>query len=173
MNFYGLGVLAGLVLGILIIVVLLIFTKKNHSLRGKYDERQLIAQGKGYKYAFFTMLIYFSGLVVLDLTETFAVNAILLLPGVLLGVIVYVNYAIFSDAYFALNEAANRCFVIFIIAAAMNLLSGIIQIVDDIKLNNPIDEVNLYSIFVGVTVLEVLIVLVIKKVIDRKADREE
>ena len=74
----------------------------------QYDERQLLIQGKAYKYSFFTLLSYFLGIGVLTvvLERDFATTYVYACIGLCLGLLVYVMYSLFKDAYIGMKESA-------------------------------------------------------------------
>lgn len=59
----------------LLVLLLLKTTKNDGSIKCKYDERQELVRGRGFKYALFTI-------------------------GAIIGMMVYVIYAIWNEAYF-------------------------------------------------------------------------
>ena len=49
MSYYGMGVVCGILVGLLLMVVILKLTKTDGSLKCKYDERQQLVRGKGFQ----------------------------------------------------------------------------------------------------------------------------
>lgn len=111
------GLLAGLLTGLLLTMILLWLTKADRCAR-EYDERQVAARGKGYKYGFFTFMFCNAAYGVLSVRYSrlplSAVAAMGLI--VVLSVMVHACYCIWHDAYFALNE--NRPCVMAVLAVA-------------------------------------------------------
>ena len=95
--------------------------------RRRFDERQEIEQGRGYRYAFFTAFIGVGVTVMLDcmgvindgMTTVFYVSA------VIIGVCAYVIYGYWHDCYIALNEKRGQTILWITIAGALNLVLGI------------------------------------------------
>ncbi len=57
-NALTVGVVIGLIVGIICVVLLLAVTKTDENVKYKYDERQELVRGRGFKYGFFILLIY-------------------------------------------------------------------------------------------------------------------
>lgn len=170
MDSYSSGVLLGVTVGVILTIVLLFVTKKNGRLKGEYDERQQLIRGKGFKYAFFFHLIFDGLLIVCNICEIdipFETGAILLI-GVGLSVCIYASYAILNDAYFALNEKVSSMIGIFAVLGILNFLGAFRQIVAGEVIKNGIVTCNLNNLTVSLMLLEILIVLLIKKFIDKK-----
>lgn len=104
---YGLGFVFGvIVFSAIILIPMLIGLTKDRKLKRKYDERQEAIRGRGFKGAFYTVII-------LNTLYSFALvgfekvpiepSAMMVLI-VIFGVAVYAWYCILNDGYFALNE---------------------------------------------------------------------
>lgn len=122
------GIVCGVIVGIILVVIVLKITKTNGKIKCEFDERQEAIRGKGFKYAFFTLLIYDAayGLIDLCLTETYADTLLMLMIGIAVSVVVYAGYAIWHESYFALNESPKKFLVSFTVIAMVNLvLTGI------------------------------------------------
>ncbi|MBR1675420.1 MAG: hypothetical protein IJ703_10765 [Eubacterium sp.] len=123
---YGL-VFVILISGALIVIILTMFTEGRRLESRKYDERQELERGRGFKYGFFTMIIY-NGLA-MCLDSAGAVpnmeRVVLYFSGILIGIVVHVVYCIWHESYFALNENKNVIMITFAGIAIVNLLLGI------------------------------------------------
>lgn len=123
-----LGEICGVILGIIIVVIVLKYTKTNNKIKCKYDERQEIIRCKGFKYGFFTLLIFDAayGLVDLTMEKPVADTLLVLMAGIVLSILVYAGYAIWHESYFALNENPKRVMISFSVIAIINfVLTGI------------------------------------------------
>lgn len=117
------GALVGIIAGVVLAAVLLKLTKKDGSMRCRYDERQEVVRGRGFKYGFFTMLIYFAAETLFgSFLELFADRSVISFIGLCLGVAVYAVYGIWKDAYISLNENPKRVIIVFFVIAAMILV---------------------------------------------------
>lgn len=123
---YGIGLLVGLLFAALLVKV---FAKRLHTngeKKDRYDERQQLLIGKGYKYGFYGMLIYNAFYAVVGSS----LGSNLLEPGpaaflnIAVGLVVFAAYCIWKGAYFALNYRAGRYVVLLVILAVINYVAG-------------------------------------------------
>ena len=114
--------------GLAIAFVLIIIMKTDRSMKCKYDERQELIRGRGFKYGFFSiigMTLIFAcfreelSKIMDTLIQDFAI--------VMVGLIVYVVYCIWNDAYFALNESKTKIAIIFFAIAVVNIILCFMQ----------------------------------------------
>ena len=130
MNTYNtaksIGIVAGIIIGLIIVVFILRYTNKDKALRTEYDEMQKIVRLRGYKYAFYTVIILeavlavCSGIRVLDI-HTLAVPIVVHFLPILLGVTVHAGYSIWNDAYVGLNTNMGRFIPVSIVISLVNL----------------------------------------------------
>ena len=131
--FFATGAVIGcLVGGCLMVILLALMTKGKRMESPKYDERQELERGRGYRHAFFVMLLYMFALLfvynffarsILDLT-------ILLGFGLILGIAVYAIYCIWHEAYFALNQKATTVMILFGCMGLFNLAIFVFRFLD-------------------------------------------
>ena len=124
------GIITGLVVGLVAIVIVAVISKiKNKEIKCKYDERQELVRGKGFKYAFFTLLVYdvIYGLVcelgISMSIDAFTENVI----GILIGTMVYAVYTIMNDGYFAINRNPKKVVSSLLVIGLANLTIGLTQ----------------------------------------------
>ena len=119
----------GLIVGLLggILVAEFFFFGKNGE--KKYDERQILEQGKAFKIGFFTMLIVFEVLILINLSGFTGLidSTVFYQIAIFIGLLAYVVYCIWTESYFAINEKTNRVIVAFAIIAIVNLVIGILN----------------------------------------------
>ena len=130
MNGYLLaGTITGVVVGLVIAAVLMTFTKKNRKEKFTYDERQKIARGEGYKYAFFTLVIYNAvyGIIDMSLEKPWAESMTGVMIGICLAVLVHVVYCIWHECYFSMNEEPKRVLILFGIISVINVIIAVMQ----------------------------------------------
>ena len=130
MNGYLLaGTITGVVVGLVIAAVLMTFTKKNRKEKFTYDERQKIARGEGYKYAFFTLVIYNAvyGIIDMSLEKPWAESMTGVMIGICLAVLVHVVYCIWHECYFSMNEEPKRVLIFFGIISVINVIIAVMQ----------------------------------------------
>lgn len=162
---YVIGVSAGAMAGILLVIAILKFSKKDGSLKCRYDERQELVRGRGFKYGFFTMVIYEAfNMWYGSFLERMIMREVITAFGIFLGIVVYAGYAIWNDGYFSLNENHQRVIVSFVAIAVGNILLGLARIPgEDFFVDGAIGypAVNL---MMGVMALCLLGILLVKKV---------
>ena len=159
---FGIGLLIGLVVAIGILIVFTV-GKKNCK---KFDERQIAARGKAYRAGFVTVAL--CELVVFFIELFTKEPLVLFAPGVLqiyillVGLLVFIEYAIFSDAYFNVGERFNIKWCIIM------LLLGAVYILQSLRSDQ---EVFMYYTFsAGIFIEIVIISILIKHAIDKKRE---
>ncbi len=172
-EFYWMGVALGF-LFVISILALFKFMKRDRPLKCKYDERQELVRGRGFRYAFFVWLIYgiwdvFFG----ESLTVLAEHSIITFCGICLGCFVYAAYAIWNDGYFALNEKPWRVVLVFVGLAVVDFALAGIQIGrGDMQRDGRIAicATNLIS---GVTLLMVVAVVVVKNLYKKRQEDGE
>ena len=171
------GLIAGSIFLVAVLMIpILDFARIDKDKTKQYDERQIAMQGKAYKYAFYTILIYFSLIALLTLLNDLPLfiklpfsSDLLIIFGLLLGIIVFAVTAVMKDAYFSLNDNKNFFITFFSILAFVNLAFGIYHIAHgDIARDNGFTMVNFGNLLFGTAMLVLLISMLLKKIKDRK-----
>lgn len=174
---YILGFLCGLiVVAIVALLLRYVLKKKNGVLCGEYDERQKAIQGRGYKYAYFTLMIAVAAGGVFD--AWLGVKWIELFPFAMLclwlSLCVFVTYCIAKDAYVSFQAKRKVLILIFALSALMNLGIALMEILhgDGIITGG---RLNLTSanLFTGAASLQIAIALCIRAVYDRVQREDE
>ena len=114
----------GVLVGLVIAVILLRYMNKDRKVRTEYDEMQKIIRNQGYKYGFYTILIFEAILCLIPSFVRIPAEPIIVhfLP-IFLGVTVHASYCIWKDAYVGLNTNLNRYPAVAVIASLINFLS--------------------------------------------------
>lgn len=154
------------VIGILLINVLR-KSKSQSSHSEQYDERQLLIQGKAYKYSFFTLLSYLLGIGILTvvLERDFATTYVYSLIGLCLALMVYVTYSLFKDAYIGRDESKNLSAGIAFFVGICNAGPALFNL--DKMYVNGIFQTASGQLVMGLTFIYVGIILSVKKYIDK------
>lgn len=161
---YLIGVTAGIVIGLLLVVVLLKFSRKDGSLKCKYDERQELVRGRGFKYGFFTLLVYELFYMVYGyLLEGIVIREVIVIFGMALSVMVYVSYAILKDGYIAINENPRRVEIVFLIVGAANIFVVALSVLEGHFFENGVISYSAVNLIVGVMIWCMLVLLLVKK----------
>ncbi len=128
-GYYLLGIICGVAVGIAFVALLACLIRKaggkvNFECRkDSFDERQLLARGVAYKYAFYTLLI---GVLVLEcLEDIFKITMFSSLSGVFfvicISLLVFATICIMKDAYMSLYENAKGILMMFLAIALLNI----------------------------------------------------
>lgn len=168
---YGLGFIFGVIIFTAIIMIpMLIGITKDKKLKRKYDERQELIRGRGFKYAFYTMVtismlysITLIGLGELPIEESAAIVII-----VIMGIGVYAWYTILNDGYFALNERVPQTVITFIIIAIANFMIGISAWLDGGMVKNGVITFECLNLVCAIFLLITVLVILIKQHKDKK-----
>ena len=128
---YYLGVAAGAVCAVVLIIVL-IRVFKVRRVKPQYDERQIAAQGRAFKLAFITLTVW-CGLY--GLLDAFGVRwcdtaATGLFLGIIVSAGVYAVSAVLNDAYFGYNESVSSVRLL-IALGALNLFTALMTVFAD------------------------------------------
>lgn len=123
---YIIGVIVGALCGLVLVALLFWMLKKKYRVDVReYDERQILARGRAYKYGFITMLV----LVVLE-RLAHEVGFVLFdsIQGTtalcLIGLFVFIISCIWQEAYLTLYETPKMTYVLLAIGGGLNLLSA-------------------------------------------------
>ena len=153
--------------GVLLVYVLR-GMKDKEQMSKQYDERQLLIQGKAYKYAFFTLLSYFLSIGILNavLEKDFATTYVYSLVGLCLGLLVFVTYSLFKDAYIGMNETKNLSAGVAFLVGICNAGPALFNL--DKMCVNGILQITTGQLVMGLTFIYVGIILIVKKQMDKR-----
>ncbi|MCI5902748.1 MAG: hypothetical protein MRZ74_09495 [Blautia sp.] len=174
-NAYRLGILTGILAGVILVIIFLKYSKKDGSLRCKWDERQLLIRGNGFKYAFFTVLVLLFLYCSLGVSfEGFPldVQAAGFLIAIL-GVAVDVVYCIWNGAYFSLNENRKRVLIGFALIGGFNLFIGVSGILHGASITNGVLNVRSANLFCGALFIVIFLTLFLRMAVPEKDGEEE
>lgn len=165
---FNVGVGAGILCGVLLLAVM-VFVKKKKGIH-EFDERQIAARGKSFKYGFFAFLIYFSCFAVFqEVTgEGFIDDFTGMLIGICMAVTVFAANAIWNGAYLSLQENVKKYIIIFSSTAALNLLLCLKFV---IHRQSPVPYIT--NLVCGIMLLLLVLTLVLKNYKDRKQEEAE
>lgn len=138
-------------------------TASNH-----YDERQLLIQGRAYKYAFFTLLTYILviGTLTAILERDFATTYVYSLIGLCLALIVYVTYSLFEDAYIGRDGSKNISAGLAFLVGICNAVPALLNL-DKIYVNGILQATS-GQLVMGLTFIYVGIILIVKRRMDKQ-----
>ena len=173
---YGLGLLVGLLVAALLVRAFAKKLHKNGEKRDRYDERQQILIGKGYKYGFYGILFYNA----FYAAAGSWLGSSLFEPGpaafmnICIGLIVFAAYCIWNDAYFALNYRSSRYIVLLIVLAVINYGAGIGFLLGGVPMiENGLLTTSATNFMCAVLLTIILLLLLIRKLVPVKGEEEE
>jgi hypothetical protein len=175
---YGV-VFAVLISAALVVLIIALCTEGRRLESPRYDERQELERGRGFKYGFFTLIIYFAFALCLDAGGVLPEmdNAVLYTAGIMVGIMVYVVYCIWHESYFALNEKKNVVMITFAGIAIVNLILGINSIASGEMVKNGALTFHATNILCAAMFVVLFATVLLKKISDslkrRSAEDEE
>lgn len=135
----------------------------------KYDERQLIERGKGYRIAFFSYVIFNIIFFVLDMAlEVQIPVGFLLICGILVASAVHVVYCLFHEAYWGLNNNVKSYIIILIVAGVLNLVIGLVNGFSSNWYTDGVLGYSIYNLVVAVFLAVILIAMLLKYMKDKR-----
>lgn len=175
MNIYY---ILGFLVGVIAVVVFCVLFYKLGTQKGekkRYDERQQIIRGIGYKYAFFSMMFYFAVMSMITefVNKTFITISAASIIGICFGVAVYAVYCIMNGGYFAVNEKQRRVMILFGIIAALNVISSLEMIHDKEVVKDGVLTGRCANLACTILFVVVFIAIAIKSIIDKKEDEQQ
>lgn len=165
----------GFAVGILLVaVVSACFAKaarRSGRKQGEFDERQQVARGKAFTAAYATLLLYLCfWMIMRSLEVPFFMESLSVIAGALLSIAVFVGHSIFHDAYFKASESPRTWIGILCAVGTLNLVIGILHLMRGTDLQTRLyDNMNLP---VGLLMLVTLACVVIKRLMDRRAEED-
>ena len=163
-------------IGMVAVVIYMIFIALRRGSRpSPYDERQLIAQGKGYKLALFTLM---GTLAIYALYWNGAEKAVLLPPMAITMCIccaafAFGAYCVVKDAYLPLTSRPVLNVVMFTLFGLVLTGIGAFKVVVLGALENGYVGMPVLGLVLGVLALGLAVVLAVKTARDRKENEDE
>ena len=171
---YYLGAIFGVIIGsVLGIVVFLKYTKTDNSIRCKYDERQQLVRGIGFKYGFFTVIIYdiVAAIFMSYEKKQYIDHATLMFSGVLISAFIYAVYCIWNEGYFSLNENPKRVAIVFAAVALLNFGVGYRSFLHGLLIEDGMLTFKCINIFCGILMLMLFLVMAAKRISKEKEEK--
>ena len=165
---------------LIIIVFLILASKKGYSSKDQYDERQLMLRTNAYKYSAMTMLLcavlYF---VITQFAERpFTEDGVSVLLIALAGVAVFAIYSIFTDSFFGISGRRNGigrpvvyCAVLAVIVIG-NGIGAVRMFQEHMLIQNGVLTHNVMNLALAILFLLILISIGVKYLIDKREDEE-
>lgn len=164
------GLITGIIVGLVLVAIILKYTKTNKSSKCEFDERQESTRGKGYKYSFFTLVVYnlVYGISDMIVDKPFIDPFAAAMLGICVAVAVHVVYCIWRDAYFALNENQVRLYIAFVLIGVLNLGIGIVNILSGRVIVDGILTYRVSNLMCGILFIVIFLALLVKRIYTNK-----
>ena len=155
---------------IILTVILMLVTKKPN-----YDERQEFERGRGFKFAFFTMLVSITISLIIDSSNILPGVGSIVLYGtsIFAGLAVYVVYCIWNEAYIAPNQQKKSVMILFAIVTFTNIMISVNNILNGKLIENGKIGFGFINILCVLTFSIVFFALLIKEIYDKKTRSNE
>ena len=175
LSFYALGLGFGMLTALAVFLICWLAGRGKD--RRKYDERQLAAQGRAAKAAFFTNLIYAAACIVVfgGVEPGRGVAMLAMFLGALLSVGVYAILCILHDAYFNLSDSPRKTLGVMGMITALQFVNFITNCWDaGLFPDGAPNFIACTSLSTGVMLLLVIAVSLVKLAADRRrGERDE
>ena len=167
----GIAVVFGILLGFCFVAIILTFAIKGDE-KVRYDERQEMIRGRGFKYAFlgiiaYNIIVYILDLMQIDLHMSIGLSAV---ASSLVGITIYAIYCIWNDGYFALNEKRTGLLISFGCCGLLNVLISIKHIKDGAIIENGAFTFRSANLFCALLFFVIFIALLAKHIKDGKEE---
>ena len=162
---------------VIFVILMIVIGKgmhKNQKMKPKYDERQMAIRGRGYMFAFYTIIATtcLMPLILTDSMRAFLGDTIFLIP-LFVGLPVHVMYCVWNNAYIGLNTNPKRFAIISIWIGIMNFVIGLSWLIRSGFLVNGVVHESAINLAVAICFVIMGIELFIKWNIDRKESESE
>ena len=97
-------------------------------------------------------------------------NYALFMIGVIIGLLVYVIYAIWNEAYFSLNENPRIVMIVLGFIGFVNLGIGIMRMVEGTFLTDGKLTFNSINFMLGIAFVIIFVILAAKQVVNKKEE---
>lgn len=167
---FEISVVCGMLIGFFLVAIFVTLAVKGDDKKAKFDERQELVRGRGFKYSFVGVIGYNGVVYALDLL---GINlhmrpAISSLICVLVGATIYAGYCIWNDGYFALNQRRGIILMLIGVGGILNLAFGIAAIVNGTIWINDQLSIRSMNLFCGIMCIVIWSIMLAKYLKDRK-----
>lgn len=162
---------------VVFVIITIVFGKSMHkdgNVKPRYDERQAAVRGRGYMFAFYSIIIAMCLIPMLpDTAIAFLGNTIYLIP-IFIGMPIHVMYCVWNNAYMELNLNYKYWVGYMLFVGAFNIGLGIWAISSGRMIVDGVLQVNIANLYLGILLFIIVIEILIKNAIDgREEDDDE
>ena len=162
---------------IIAVIVILRWVNKKPSLTSKgekeFDERQIAARGRAYKYGFITLIAALFGLCIYGAINETGISIAFIYISLCAGLSVFVVYSIWKDAFLNIGQSPARYLVLSMAIVVLNAGSGIMPLFQGKKFMDVLNSPNGANLMCCVLFTVVTVTLAIKMIVSRKEERED
>lgn len=172
--FFSLGAVTGfLAIFAMILLIKYVLGKKNYRFGGcNYDERQLLARGKAYKYGYFSLLLCTMLIAISGIKMLFSVSGFFI--GICISIFIFAVVCIKEDAYMSLTENAKGINAMFALIALINYATSIPVITNKkLLLDHGVLSVRCMNLTCAVLFTLILVVFNAKLIYDKKQEKDD
>ena len=162
----------GALIGLSATALLLTLSKNGTDFKCKYDERQELLQGRAFKYAFYTLLIYlvFPIFFAIGDIRIPAEQSVVLSVGMVFSISVFAVYSIWKEAYFSLNENKTKLLLSFSFFILFNLIIGLWSASSGELIENGILTYRCINLLFAIWGICLLIEIFVKQILSKKEE---
>ena len=157
------------------VIIILVIIANNGEYRAKYDERQILEQGKAFKFGFFSTIIAIG---VIGAADAFGIvsmidTTVLYCSAIFIGLGVYVVYCVWHEAYFGINQQSVSVMVMLAIIGLANTTLSIMGFVSGQMVVNGIVTFRIMNVLCAALFFALFITILIKKLSLSKTSEED
>ena len=172
---YHWGLLAGLIIGVIIVGVVMMYNKGAYgsATGADYDERQQLLRGKAFQKAFFSMMgfsVLYWAVVKLILQHPIMEDGLSSLICVFLGVGVFAIDCILHDAYFTVRNKPKTYIMLFTAVTICQIPAAVLNVSQGTVMENGVLTFSALPIASAVLFLSILCAVLIKQITARKEE---
>lgn len=157
------------------VTVLIMIMVSGGDLRSRYDERQILEQGKAFKLGFYTTIVTLGLFITADLFGIVSMIEPYALYGsaIFIGLMAYVVYCVWHEAYFALNQRTVPVMIMLGAIALLNIFISVTNIVTGRIIENGRVTLRVLNVLCAVVFLVLFATVLLKKISNAKDDADE
>ncbi|MGN1350712.1 MAG: hypothetical protein ACI4VM_06935 [Anaerovoracaceae bacterium] len=175
---YIMGVMCGILCVMLICMVIRLIFKRTgiihgSRMKGKYDERQILLQGKGYKIGFYTLMTSCMLYSMADSVFELPVVPFVGIWGcILLGLGAFAVYCIIVDAYLGVGSKIRSYVILCIVIIATNLFAVVTNCLNDSLYEDGVLGVWMINLMCAVLFALILAAFGVRQLMKRRDDEQ-
>lgn len=174
-TYYSFGFVLGLVIALVAAAFLIRYMRTDKKFIGRYDERQKILIGQGYRCGFYAIFIYNC---IYFITTMMTETSIFDQPtaafmNIFVGALAFSIYCIWKEAYFSINDNHKRYFIIFISCAVINAVGGIALAMETPIIENGMLTYRSLNLLCALLLFLILAALAVKTAVSRFTPGED